>query len=67
VTNPENQHYESIIFQRANQAVISDAVFPELAQGTLKSLADLTGIVELFHSLAEKIQDPTGHRFVELP
>jgi hypothetical protein len=67
MADTENQYHKPVVLQGANKAIISYAVFPEFAQSTLQSLANLTGIVELLHSLAEKIEDPVGNRFVELP
>jgi len=66
MADTENQDYEPVVFERANDAVISDAIFPEFAQSAVQSLANLTGIVELLHSRAKKIEDPAVDRFVEL-
>ncbi len=62
----EDQHYYSRVFQRTDQAVISDTVLPESAQGALKSCSDLSRIVQFLDALAEKIQNSIGNRPVEL-
>jgi hypothetical protein len=45
VTDAEDQHDEPFVFKRADKAVVSDLVFPELAQGALKTLTDFSRIV----------------------
>ena len=53
------------MFEGADQAIISDAVFPKPAQGALKSCSELSRIFQFFYALAEKIQNSIRYGFVE--
>jgi hypothetical protein len=46
MTDAENQHYESGVFNGADDAIVSNAVFPVEAQCALKLFADLLGTLE---------------------
>jgi hypothetical protein len=45
VADAEDQDYEAVVFQGADEAVVADAVFPEFAESALESFTDFVGIV----------------------
>jgi hypothetical protein len=58
VADAEDQDEQAIIFDLADETVIANAVFPELAEiGAVQGLADAAGIVQLGKPVIEKFQD----------
>jgi hypothetical protein len=66
VANAENQYHEAVVFQGANEAVVSDAVFPELAQPASEPCSDLSRIVKALEALVKKLQNPIRSGLIEL-
>ena len=54
VSDAQNEYYKPIVFEGTDKPVVSDTVFPELAQGALEPLADLLWVIESPDSLVEK-------------
>ncbi len=48
-----------------DDAVVSHAVFPELAQCSLQPFADLMWIIQLGNSFVEKLRNAAGNRLIE--
>ena len=57
---------EPVVFQRTNQAVIANSIFPELAKRPFESFADGAGIVQLRDSLVQEPEDSVRDELVEL-
>jgi hypothetical protein len=66
VADAENKHNQTIIFQRTDEAVISDAVFPELAESPLQSFSDFSRVVEWGDPLVEKFENAVRYGFIKL-
>jgi hypothetical protein len=66
VSDAKHQHNQSIVLERADDAVISDAVAPELAKHALKALANLAGIVKLSNPFMEKFQNAAADSSIKL-
>jgi len=66
MSDAENQNYKAVVLKRADDAVVSNAIFPELAQSALKPFADSAGIVKPRDSLVQKSGDASSNGFVEL-
>jgi hypothetical protein len=54
MTDAEYQYNKPIMFERADDAIISDAILPVIAQLALQALADLSGVFELCDSPVKK-------------
>jgi len=52
------------MFQGADEAIVSDPVFPELAECAFESLADLARVVEFGDALVKELRDTTSDRFI---
>ena len=65
VTDAQNEYHQSIMLQRTDEAIVSDTVFPELAQCRSQAFADLTRVIELGNSFVQKLRDPAGDGLVE--
>jgi len=66
MTDLEDKNHQSIMFERADYAVVSHPVFPETAPGPLQTPSDLSWIVQICDALAEKFYDSSFDSFVEL-
>jgi hypothetical protein len=51
VADAEDEDHKAIVFERADDAVVSYAVFPELAQGTLELPAESCSLLGRLTSL----------------
>jgi hypothetical protein len=51
MADPENQYHKPVVFQGANEAIISYAVSPEPAQCALEPPSDCSWIVQFFDAL----------------
>src|ERR1700690_3821259 len=66
VTDAEDQHYRAVVLQRANEAVVSDPVFPKLAECALELSSNGSRIIQFFDGLVEKSKNSAGDGLVEL-
>src|SRR5882762_1738066 len=67
VADTENENQQPIVFDLADEPVVADAVFPELAEfGTLQSLTDTARVVQSGDAFVEKFQDALALLRVEL-
>lgn len=66
VPDADNDDYHAVVLERADQTVIPDAVFPELAQCPLQALADPPRIVERFYPLVQEAEDSVRDGLAEL-
>jgi hypothetical protein len=66
MADPEDKHDEPVLLKRADDAIVSDTVFPELPESTLETLADFSGVIESGNSFVQEFRDASGDRFVEL-
>ncbi len=66
VPDADNDDYHEVVPERADQTVIPDPVFPELAQCSLQALADLPRIIERSYSLVQEAEDSARGGLVEL-
>ena len=62
----EHEDYQTFILKRTDDAVISDAVPPELAESTLKSFTDLARIFQFGDSITQELEDAIGDRLIEI-
>jgi len=60
----KNQHHEAVMLQGTDEAVVSNTVFPELAQCAFESLADLARVVEFGDALVKELRNPASNRFI---
>src|ERR1039458_9965530 len=67
VTDADNPNHQPIVLHGADDSVVPNAVFPEIAQGALHPLADFPGIVQFLDPAPQKFKDSVGDGFVELP
>src|SRR5271169_860640 len=65
MADAENEHYQSILFECANDAVVADTVPPELTESPLQSFANLAGVFEFSDSLVEKPGNTSRDGFIE--
>src|ERR1700733_5260611 len=65
MADTENQYHKPVVFEGANEAVISDAIFPEPAQSALETCSNLPRIVRSSDALAEKLQNSLLDGLVE--
>jgi hypothetical protein len=56
MADAQNQYSKPVIFQGANQVVVSNAVFPELTEGAVKSFADSPRIIQFSNAMVEELQ-----------
>ena len=66
MTEVQNEHDEPIMLPGADKAVASNALLPELAERALEPCADLPRVIEFPDSLAEKLENAAGDRFIRL-
>ena len=67
MTDAKNQDQKAVVFELADQTVVTHAVFPELAETrAVQGLADTARIVQFGHAPREKLQDAPGLLRVEL-
>src|SRR6266852_2712080 len=67
VANAENKNHQSIVFDLADEPVITHAVFPELAElGALQSLTNAAWVIQWGDAFVEKLQDALALLRVEL-
>jgi len=52
------------MLQGTDEAVVSNTVFPELAQCAFESLADLARVVEFGDALVKELRNPASNRFI---
>ena len=64
--NADDPNHQLIVLHGADDAVVPDAVFPEIAQGALQPLADFSGIVQFPDPVPKKFEDSVGDGLVEL-
>jgi hypothetical protein len=64
VTDAQNEYYEPIMLERTDEAVVTDTVFPELAQRAFEYLPNLARVVEFGDPLVKELRDTTSDRFV---
>jgi hypothetical protein len=58
MSDAEDEHNQAVIFDLANQPVISNPVFPEFSESrTVQRLSDASGIAQLGNSFVEKLED----------
>ena len=68
MAHAENQHYQAVIFDLADEPAIAYAVFPELAQpGAVQRFSDSARIVELGDSFTQELQNSFPVLRVEFP
>jgi hypothetical protein len=46
LSDADDDHHHSVVLERADYAIIADATFPEVAQGSLQALADFSGVID---------------------
>jgi hypothetical protein len=66
VTDAENKDYKFVVLKRADDAIVSHTVFPELAEGALQAFSDSAGIVEFGDSIVKKFRDTSSDGSVQL-
>ena len=57
---------EPVVFQRTNQAVVANSIFPELAERPLEFFADGAGIFQVGDTLVQEPEDSVRDGLVEL-
>ena len=67
MADADDPNHQLIVLHRADNSIISDAVFPEITEWALQPLADFPGIVEFLDPVPQKSKDSVGDGFVELP
>jgi hypothetical protein len=68
VSDAEDQHNQTVIFDLADEPVITHAVFPELSKlRAVQGLSDAARIIQLGDSLVKEPQDALGLLRVEFP
>src|ERR1700676_4929078 len=65
--NADDPNHQLIVLQGADDSIISNAVFPEIAQRAVQPRADFPRIVHLLDPAPQKFKDSVGYWFVELP
>jgi hypothetical protein len=67
MADAKNQNEQPIVFDLADEPVITNAVFPELPElGAVQSLSDASRIVQSSDAFVEKLQDALALLRVEL-
>jgi hypothetical protein len=61
----EDKYHEPIVIDRADKAVISNAVFPEIAEGAPKSFTDFVRIIESRDSFVKELRDTPSDRSIQ--
>jgi hypothetical protein len=64
MTDAQNQHHQPIMFERTDETIVSDTIFPELAERAFESLADFARVVEFGDALVKELRDTTSNRFI---
>ena len=67
MSDAKNQNEEPVVFDLADEPVISHAVFPELAElGALQSLTNAAWVIQWGDAFVKKFQDALALLWVEL-
>ena len=69
MTETNDENYQVIVFNFADQPVVIDALAPKLGEFPFESLPELAGIFRAGNPAIQKIEDPTGRlrpKFLEL-
>ena len=61
----KNQNNQAVIFDFADEPVVTHAVLPKLGQRAVQCLSQAARIVELGHALTKELQDPLSVLWVE--
>jgi hypothetical protein len=71
MSNAQDQHDQAVVLDLADEPVITQAIFPELAKPrVVQRLPDTAGIVQFGYSLMKEFQDALGLlpvEFAEFP
>src|SRR5713226_1069072 len=66
MSEAKDQHHQAIVFEFADEPIVTDSVFPEFAQSrAVQRLSHTAWIVQAGNSFVEKLQDALGLRRVE--
>ena len=58
MSDAEDEHDQTVVFDRADEPVVTHTVFPELSElGAMQCFSDAAWIVQLSHSLMKELQD----------
>src|SRR5580692_2890365 len=61
MSDAEDQHDQAVVFDLADEPVITNAIFPELSQPrAVQRLPDAAWIIQLGYSLVKEFQDALG-------
>jgi len=67
MSDPNHEHAQRTVLYVANDAIIPDAMLPELPQpGALERLPNTARIVEYRHAVMQKLQNSSRDRLIEL-
>ena len=66
MADAKDEDYKPLMLKRTDDAVVADAVAPQLAESSVERFADFAGIVEFTEPFVQKLRDSAGDGFVEL-
>ena len=66
MADAKHENYKALMLKRTDDAMVADAVSPELAKSALETLADASWMVEFAEPFVEKLRDTASDGFVEL-